>query len=312
MWAGRCAILNRQSESSFCTFFAGVLIFTLTVCVTASAQESVDETVQSLIEPVEKKAKPIKVLVLGTFHFSQAPDFNDMGAPKQQKEILSVVDRLEKFSPDKIAVEFERKDSALVDSLYKAYQEGEHELAVNEREEIGFRLANRLNHQKVHAIDYKKPWGIDTLMKWAKKNDTEFLDYVNRWNHKTEKLESILQQNYTVGEILALWNSDAVLDRVQRVRMRMMEVGADKNYIGIEPVSSVYKRNMRIFANLTSVAEPGDRVLVVYGAGHSYFFNNFVRQHPGMELENIGKYLPSTTKVLSGKGKRNKDCPCKK
>ena len=73
--------------------------------------------------------------------------------------------------------------------------------------------------------------------------------------------------------------------------MRMLEVGAGDNYIGIEPVSSVYKRNMRIFANIMDVAEPGDRLLIVYGSGHSYFFNRFVEQNSKTKLVDPQKYL---------------------
>ncbi len=73
--------------------------------------------------------------------------------------------------------------------------------------------------------------------------------------------------------------------------MRTLEVGAGQNYTGIEPVASVYKRNMRIFANLTDIVESGDRILIVYGAGHAYFFNTFVQQHPNMKLVRPDTYL---------------------
>jgi len=51
--------------------------------------------------------------------------------------------------------------------------------------------------------------------------------------------------------------------------MRMTEVGADSGYAGVEPVANLYRRNLRIFANLTRIIEPGDRVVVIYGAGHA-------------------------------------------
>lgn len=240
----------------------------------------------------EENEPSIEVLVLGSFHFKHAPKFNAIDAPEQQREIKKLVKSLSEFQPDKIAVEFERKDSLKVDSLYGSYLKGTHELAVNEREQIGFRLARQLGHPKVHAIDYLKPWGMNETLKWARKNKPGFTEYVQQWQMENARMDSIMHQNLTIGEILSAYASDAFINRVQKIRMRTLEVGADKNYIGVDPVASVYERNMRIFANLTSIAEPGDRILIVYGAGHSYFFNEFISQHPDMELADTKKYLP--------------------
>lgn len=103
---------------------------------------------------------PVEVVVPGTVHFKNVPEFYDIKSIEKQQEIKVLVDKLAEFRPDKIALEFERKDSSYVDSLYSAYKESNHELTVNERQQIGFRLAKRLNHQKVHGIDYQKPWGM--------------------------------------------------------------------------------------------------------------------------------------------------------
>ncbi|NBB94095.1 MAG: hypothetical protein GVY32_13100, partial [Gammaproteobacteria bacterium] len=52
-----------------------------------------------------------------------------------------------------------------------------------------------------------------------------------------------------------------------------------------------YERNARIFTKLTQVIEPGDRVLVVYGGGHSYWLRHFVSETPGFELVEANDYL---------------------
>lgn len=48
---------------------------------------------------------------------------------------------------------------------------------------------------------------------------------------------------------------------------------------------------MRIFANLLSVAEPGDRIFIIYGAGHSHYFREYIRDHPDMELVLPSRFL---------------------
>jgi hypothetical protein len=75
------------------------------------------------------------------------------------------------------------------------------------------------------------------------------------------------------------------------MRMRTLEVGAGRNYIGVEPPASIARRNMRIFANLLAVAEPRDRILIVYGVGHSHYFRQYVRDHPDMTLVHANEYL---------------------
>jgi len=269
-----------------------ILIGVLTLGPLSVLAQQTDEDERILQQMLQEKEEPsIEVLVLGSFHFKNVPEFYDMKATEKQREIKTLVNNLAEFKPDKIALEFERKDSNYVDSLYRAYRNDNHELKVNEREQVGFRLAKQLGHQKVEAIDYQKPWGMDKTLEWAKKNDPQFVEFVQNWQHKNARMDSILFKNKTVSQILSLMAGDAYLDRIQEARMRMLEVGADKNYIGVEPVASVYKRNMRIFANITSIAEPGDRILIVYGAGHSYFFNEFISQHSDMKLVDPIQYL---------------------
>jgi hypothetical protein len=48
---------------------------------------------------------------------------------------------------------------------------------------------------------------------------------------------------------------------------------------------------MRIFANLLAIAEPGDRILIIYGGGHTHYFREYVRSHPEVELAYPWEYL---------------------
>jgi len=285
---------NRSTSFLSLSNYTQCLLFVsafLVIPYLLSAQHTGSDTNMPVFSSDQKNESKVEVLVLGTFHFKNVPEFNPIKAPEQQQEIKKLVNRLSDFQPDKIALEFVRKDTQRVDSLYHAYKQNRHELTVNERQQIGFRLGKDLGHDRVYAIDYKKPWGMNKVLKWADKNNPEFTRYVKQWKKENARVDSILHQNYSISEILSRYADQDFINRVQKIRMRTMEVGADKNYIGVDPVASVYKRNMRIFANLTSIADPGDRILIVYGAGHSYFFNSFVRQHPNMELVTAGPYL---------------------
>jgi hypothetical protein len=67
--------------------------------------------------------------------------------------------------------------------------------------------------------------------------------------------------------------------------------GADSSFAGLEPTAELYRRNLRIFANLARMAEPGDRVLVIYGANHASYFRDFIGDHSQMRVVDPLDYL---------------------
>jgi hypothetical protein len=72
----------------------------------------------------------------------------------------------------------------------------------------------------------------------------------------------------------------------------MVRVGKDSDYAGTDLVSDWYARNLKIYANLTRIAEsPNDRILVLYGAGHLKLLQQFVKDSGEYDLELLDKYL---------------------
>ncbi len=67
------------------------------------------------------------------------------------------------------------------------------------------------------------------------------------------------------------------------------------DYAGADMVAIWFQRNLRIFANLTRVADsPNDRIFVVYGAGHVPLLRDFVTDHPDYCVEDPLRYLPAS------------------
>ena len=48
-------------------------------------------------------------------------------------------------------------------------------------------------------------------------------------------------------------------------------VSAGTEYPGPDQMASWYGRNVRIFSNVTRITTPEDRILVLFGSGHSYY-----------------------------------------
>lgn len=233
----------------------------------------------------------VEVMVLGTFHFSHTPDYYDIMSSGQQKELKKILNSLEDFTPTKIMLEASYTDTAKFDSLYTKYREGEHLLSSNERQQVGFRLADQLNHEKIYVVDYKLSWPYQEVMSWAKENKPEFIDFYNKWKQDINSYEAELYKNDTLREHLLWLNSDSYRDRLKALRMKRLELGAGSNFVGTKPISSSFERNLKIFANVTKYAEAGDRIFVLFGASHGYFLREFVDMHPEMKLVEVEDYL---------------------
>lgn len=239
----------------------------------------------------ETENKKIKVMVLGTFHFHHSPDYYNIISSEKQKEIKAVINSLAEFRPSKIALEASYKDSAKFDSLYKKYRAGKHKLNTNERQQLGFRLADRFEHNTVYAVDYKLRWPYGKVMGWAEEHAPAFMEFYNQWRNKRDQLTESMYKEATIAEHLRWLNNDESRELITEVRMRRMELGGTSNFVGVETLSSSYERNLKIFSNIMHYAETGDRIIVIFGSGHNYFLKEFVQMHPDTELAKTLDYL---------------------
>ncbi len=73
--------------------------------------------------------------------------------------------------------------------------------------------------------------------------------------------------------------------------MKRLELGAGSNFVGAKPISSSFKRNLKIFSNIINIAQSGDRIITIFGASHGYFLREFVQMHPDTELIETLDYL---------------------
>jgi hypothetical protein len=237
-------------------------------------------------------------MVLGTHHFANpGQDLNnvevgDVLDPDPQSQIRTLLDSLSRFEPARIAVERTPDQTGRLDSLYRAYRNDTFDLPRNEVYQLGFRLAQRLNHDVVYPIDHAGAINAQPLMSYAQQNDRSFL----RW-YKTE-----FQQGYvatvdsiittaTIPEALRWMNSAEGLQPQEAVYARIAAVGDTANYVGADLTADWYERNLRIFTNIAQVADPGERVLVIFGAGHAPILRRLVEASPQMRLVEPSRYL---------------------
>lgn len=251
---------------------------------------------QSMSQPETDEAR-VEVMVVGTYHFAGSEadavdsQIGDITTSERQAQVRRVVDSLVAFQPTKVAVERLRANASRLDSLYEAYQDGNHALEPSEDQQLGFRVADRLNLGRVLAIDWRNDWPFDPVLAHARQHQPSFIEYFETWCGWFKTRMDSLGRHATVGEALRWFNRPDILSRLHAPDIRMLEVGADSSFVGLEPTAKLYRRNLRIFANLARVAEPGDRILVIYGANHASYFREFIRDHPEMKFVDPLDYL---------------------
>ena len=219
---------------------------------------------------------------------------DDVLAPKRQAEIVAVVERLAEFRPTKVLVEAPWADSA-TQARYREYVSGTRELRKSEEEQIGFRLAKRMGHERIYPIDVRMQLDDEALGPLIGTNPA-FQERMSRLNHLGREAMRIMGAwlaEGTVGDMLYNMNRPEMLVRAHEPYVEyFVPIIADTNYAGADMVATWYRRNLRIFANLHRVADPpDDRIFVVYGQGHIKIIRDLVEDAPGFCVESPLVYL---------------------
>ena len=264
------------------TNFLLAVIVTVAVTISASAQTT----------PTKTGAKA-HVMILGTYHMANPGHdmFNvvsdDVLSAKRQKEVAEVIDVLKKFKPTKIMIEAPL-DSEKVQKQYADYLAGNYTLTRNEIDQLGYRLAKELGHKKIYPVDFQYRFRADEMIAYAKAHGQEPL--LNEMFASAQRSVDAINDHIkhgTILETLRFMNAPAQVAEGQNFYMTAIKINGKDSQPGDDLLTDWYERNIHIFGNIVSKIEPGDRVLVLYGAGHSYWLERNVQDSPDLVLEHF-------------------------
>ena len=246
----------------------------------------------------------VEVMVLGTYHMDNPGldlanvKADDVLKPQRQQELEALSAALAEYRPTKIVVERIAKTAELLDHRYAEFTTADLGKNRDERYQIAYRLAHKLGQQQVFAVDEDAGEGepdyfpFGRVVEWAKANGVE-----NRLNADLDRakgeVERInrLQAEGSIAHVLASMNRPEQADQDQRWYYGLLTYGDTDRQPGAELNAYWYMRNAKIFAKLMTVAKPGDRILVVYGAGHNYWLRHFAKTTPGFVNVDPTPYL---------------------
>jgi len=252
--------------------------------------------VQTCTSEVQNKPS---IALLGTFHFAGSSSdamslkVEDLSTEKRQNEIEDLVNALAEYNPTKIILEYPYGNDKL-DSLYQLYVKGTHTLTINERQQVGFRLAAKLGHKHIYPADHNLDLPFERLMAFLQENGQMDLFQNMLSDMKTEVMD-VWQKVYgesSVKEFFVFINSDKYDAMNRNVYLEYInKMGAEDNYIGSEIVAKWWERNFKVMCNIDSIAEQGDRVLVLFGQGHTAILKDFYKDRSDVNYVDILNYL---------------------
>ena len=237
-----------------------------------------------------------KVLVLGTYHMGNPGldafnmEADDVTLPKRQKELEEFATLLATFKPTKICLEAGLERQKKLNEMYMAYVNGKAELRKNETDQVGFRLAKKMGQTEVFAIDAQAPFNMDTVVKVAQKYQfNAFLELLQKMPEFMKEEDKKLHES-TVTQFFQYINTDTYNRMSHGFYLDMAIVGKDDNYAGADLVGDWYTRNLRIYRNLMALnLKPDDRVLILYGAGHSKILQDLVDDSSTLQLVKLSE-----------------------
>ena len=235
-----------------------------------------------------------KIMILGTFHMEAKNDlvnFNGTDRIKEHEaELIQLVDALAAFQPTQIAVERCKSEQSSLDAAYADYITNGL-VSTNEINQIAFRLAKNLGHEKVYAIDWmergaaERPCG--DVQEYVHRNQPELSSEIDALSDIPVDLEK-----ETMKEVFLRINSRESAQKSLAHYMNFARIGSEE-YYGNGWLIWWYQRNLNIFTNTAALADNKneERVLLLIGAAHKGILEQFFQNSMAFEVVNASEYL---------------------
>ncbi len=259
------------------------------------------------IENPTCKADSAQIMVLGTYHMHNPKydsvifEADDVLSERRQKEIDELLNQISKYRPTKIAIESPYKNRVW-QTRYREYLKGNYKLGRNEIEQIGFKLAKRLNLKTLYSIDF--PLRMSGFLSIELENPPvkpkkKTKDNVAKKPRVLSRSEKILRKS-TISEYLYRMNEKKNFEKNHEQYMKMMLPDFEDSaiYYKADKVTNWYKRNLRMFSNLNRISKfnNDERVLLIVGAGHLKLLTDFADDAPQFCLVSPLSYLTKPNK----------------
>lgn len=226
-------------------------------------------------------SKPVAdFLMVGSYHMANhnRDVFNtksdDVTQPKRQREIAEIARLVERYKPTKVMVEIDTGKQDQIDREFTESCAGKRPLSRDEVEQLGYRIACDMKLPGVIAVNWNDlgPIRDEDSVDYLKAIERNGQQQVRAENMRIGTVQHAADQavldHGTIGDMLRRLNSPQWLRENALAYFRIGMYGSQADPAGANWVMLWQGRNLYIFNNIVRHTSPGDRVLVIYGAGH--------------------------------------------
>ncbi len=241
---------------------------------------------------------PAEVMLFGVFHFANPgldvvkTDTLDVMTAGNQAYLEALAERISTFNPTVVLLEFAPERNAEMQDRFRKYLDGEYELSSNEIYQLGFRVAALSDAETVHGYDEKNvQWQAQPLFEYLETTDTATGVRVSTLIEEFSLDEQRAHDELSLQELLMRTN-DRDRDALNRsLYMLTNHVGDDDSFVGADATASWWHRNFRMYALVQRYAQPGERVLVIGGQGHTAILRQLLADDRDREAVDVRPYL---------------------
>jgi len=246
--------------------------------------------------------QPIEVMVLGTWHFAGSDSdlisarTDSVLSPRRQAELEIIAKRLAAFRPTLVVTERVTAAPDYVDPHFAAFSPDALATNENERVQVAYRLAAKAGVDRVVGLDEQAAEGEPDYFPFgrvaahaAQTGQGEALDGLIADVQKRIGEETARLSTLPMAQALIEANRGPLSSSEFYFELLKLDVGE------AQPAAELnaywFMRNAKIVSKLLDVSKPGDRVVVVFGAGHKFWLEQIVDATPGLALIDPVAYL---------------------
>lgn len=254
--------------------------------------------------PAAVAAKPseTRILLLGSYHMHNPGldavniDADDVLAPTRQRELKALANALMAFKPTKVAVETKPKDDSLL--MREPVNQAALKQDRNEITQIGERVALLAGIKHLHAVDAEGSFDMQPLQALSNARARHYLQLMNEAATDLGQQMNENMKQMSIPAYLAWLNSEDMINANHAFYALLLQVSDGTKQPGAKLVADWYWRNAMICDRILQIAEPGDRILVLYGVGHVYWLRHCLNEIDNVVVESPASYLTNATTNL--------------
>lgn len=276
----------------------------LAICALATVAGCASTHTENIVETSSPGAKSneIRVMVLGTYHMAGSTrdlinvEVDSVLTERRQQELAELATALAEFNPTVVVTERVTEAPDYIDPKYAEFTDATLLENENERVQVAYRLAKQAGVVRVYGIDEQPSEGEPDYFPFSK---------VMQHADATEQQDAIGAVLAGMQKIVEDFTAETAEDHIALKLLKintgpmsapdfyyaLSEFDQGEDQPGAELQAYWFMRNAKIWSKLMDVTSAGDRVVVIYGAGHKYWLEHMAEHIDGYVLVDPAPYL---------------------